>query len=463
MSKSALEALKLCGLLDKNGKACLVDKIPPIELQKKIDYYRDTRVRLAEKDATESIPTSQDMAGLVSSVSASNAVVPLLPSCLFYNRLYTNDPLISLARTPNDIAKAHNAYFGMNSDGLPDPERVANKLLYFEKLAPLIDLGCLCVLPLEELHSPPTDGLPIFYSEDWFRSDVPAHIHDFVHKNAIISEVAPGPDRKGFIVLNEAPKVPTRGICISFANDSAANASSFYLLFEQKVIRKIDEDHYEFSQRLDWDNPPDKAMFDAWVYQSINKTIIARLGCASREFSVAEQLRATYLTESDFESKVCGMSSSAELKPGQDVSAVNFLTANAPYLKLDDPLALARLRGEHGYLFERWQLSLLSVADELTGVTDDFDHRAKQLFEKEIRPQLDELNTALFKMAGGAAGASLLTAGTIGMALLSSATLPFAAVLGLGALAAGGRAVPSAAEYAAKRKGPAFIWSKITR
>lgn len=463
MSKSAIEALKICNLLDKNGQACSLEGISPIELQERINYYRDTRIQLAKKDMVNSIPSSRDMAGLVSSISASNAVNSLLPSFLFYNRLYTNDPLISLAKTPNKIAAAHNEYFGMETDSLPDPNRVANKLLYFEKLAPLIDIGSLNILPLEELHSPPSEGLPIFFSEDWFKSDVPEHIHDFVHKNAKISEVTPGPNRKGFLVLNDVPKKPTRGICVSFANDATVNSSAFYLLFEPKITGKIDGDLYEVEQSLDWDNPPDKSMFDAWVYQSINKTIIGRLESTGLELSVAEQLRASYLTESDFESQIFGMSSSSESSSGQDITAVNFLNANTPFLKLDDPLTLAKLKSENSHLFERWQLSLLSIADELTGVTDNFDQRAKQLFEKEVRPQLDELNTALYKMAGGVAGASLLTAGTIGMALLASSTLPFAAVLGLGALAVSGRAIPSTAEYAAIKKKPAFIWNKLIR
>lgn len=463
MSKLALEVLRETGLLDKNGKVPPLDHLDPLELQKKLDYYRDTRIRLAEKDVTESLPANRDLAALVSSVSATNAVIPLLPSCFVYNRLYTNDPLISLAQTQNDIARAHKQSLGFDPDGLPDARRVANKLLYFEKLAPLIELGCLCVLPLENLHSPPSDGLPIFYSEDWFRSEVPQHIHDFVHKNAIIKEMAPDPDGKGLLILNAPPKSPTRGISISFANDSAVTATSFYLLYETEIIEKIDDEHYRFAQRLDWENPPDKAMFDAWVYQSINKTIIARLESVAREISVAERLRAAYLTESEFESRICGMSSAAVLEQSQDINAVNFLNANAPYLKLNDPMVLAKLRRDHDKLFERWQLSLLAIADELAGTSNDFDLRAKQLFEKEVRPQLDELNSTLIKLAGGVAGASLLTAGTIGMALLSSATLPFAAVLGLGALAAGGRAVPSVAEYIAKRKGPVFIWNKLVQ
>lgn len=463
MSKSAIEALKITGLLDKNGKVASLEGIEPIELQKRIDYYRDTRTRLADKDATESIPGKRDLSALVSSVSASNAVIPLLPSCFVYNRLYTNDPLVRLARNPNAIAKAYNESLGFESDGIADPERVANKLLYFEKLAPLIELGCITVLPLDELHAPPIEGMPMFYSEDWFRSDVPAHIHDYIHQEAIVREMKPGPNGKGLLVLNDTPKTPTRGICVEFRNDYTVTGSSFYLLHEIEVLEQIDDEHIKLAQRLDWNKPPDKPMYDAWVYQSVNKTIIARIDSVARELGVAQQLGSSYLTESEFEATVCGMTSESEPRKDQSANAVNFLNANASFLKLNDPLILARLRTDHPGIFERWQLSLLSICDELNGVGDDFETRANQLFEKEVRPQLEELKGALIKLGGGIGGATLLTSGTIGMALLSNAALPFAAVLALGAAAAGGRAIPSIAEYASKRKGPSFIWNKLSK
>lgn len=463
MSKSALEALKISGLLDRNGKVPPIEKLEPAELQKQINYYRQTRIERSSSDATASVSTNRDLAALVSSVSAVNAVDSLLPSCFVYNRVYANDPLISLADTTSEIAKVHGQFLGMDTASLPDPHRVANKLHYFSKLAPLIERGFLTILPLEELHAAPKDGLPVFYSEDWFRSDVPAHIHDFVHQSASIFEVAPGPEGRGLLVFNHAPKEPTRGIVISFRRDEVVTKMPFYLLHTMQATRKIDDEHFEFVQRLDWDRPPAKEEFDAWVYQSINRTIIARLSSIGTELSLADQLGAAYLTESEFESKLCGLSNADDLKPGQGIDAVNFLNANTSFLNINDPLLLSMLKEKHHKLFERWQLSFLSITDELTEESGDFNLKAKQLFEKEVRPQLEELNAAILKMAGGVAGAALLTAGTIGMALLSNAALPFAAVLGLGALAAGGRSIPSVAEYAAKRKGPAFIWNKLLK
>jgi hypothetical protein len=229
------------------------------------------------------------------------------------------------------------------------------------------------------------------------------------------------------------------------------------------MVEKVGETHMRIAQKLDWDNPPSQSSFDAWVYQSVNRTIITRLRNVAREIGIASSLRSTYLTESQFESELCGLSFETPTGPDGRTTAVNFLNANAPYLRLDDPQTLAKLRSANPRIFERWQQSLLAAIHELNGYDGNFNDRAKQIFETEIQPQVDELNKALIKLSGGIGGATLLTAGTIGMALLSNAALPFATVLGLGALAAAGKAMPSVAEYVAARKGPAFVWKKVAK
>lgn len=466
MTISALEALRVTELLDHNDQVVDLSQFEPIDLQKKLDYYRDTRIRSVSKDAQESMSDTDDLAAVVSSGSARNETEALLPSCCFYNRLYANDPLIKHAGTKDDTTDAYNQAFGMGGTTGVDVDSVARSLKYFQELAPLIRIGALSILPVEELVSPtraPDEGLPIFYSEDWFRSEVPEHIHDFVHNQAIIGEVAPVPDGGGLFLFEHAPKSPCRGISVQFSNDGPKSCPPFYLLSEMRMVDKIGDTHIKIEQQLDWDKPPSQTSFDAWVYQSINRTIITRLRNVAREIGISSGLNATYLTESQFESELCGMSFDTPTNPDGRTTGVNFLTANAPYLRINNPKTLAKLRTDNPRLFERWQHSLLAAIQELNGYDGDFDARAKQIFETEIQPQIDELNEALIKLSGGIGGATLLTAGTIGMALISNATLPFAAVLGLGALAAAGRAMPSVAEYLTARKGPAFVWNRLTK
>ncbi len=462
MSIKALELLQLVGLLDKNDKVNDLSRFDTKRLQNVLEYYRNDRLRNTDQDATANQSSETDFSALISSVSAVNAAQPLLPSAFVYSHLYTGDPLFKLTNRPDQFREAHNSYLGMEATSVPDVRSVTNAVRYFQQLAPLIRSDVITVLPLDELHAPP-ESRPLLYSEDWFRSEVPEHLHDFVHRSAIIGEVSPGPDGKGLIMWDRTPQSPTRGISIAFTNDQPVVLDPFYLLFDQESAEHVDDTHIRFVEKLDWDDVPSKELFEAWVYQSVNQAILARLESVAREIRLAQRLGAYYLTESQFESELCGMTVGDVTRAEGRINAVNFLNANTPYLKIDSAETVARLRTDNPQLFERFQQSLLAVASQLNGGDDNFEDRAKQLFEVDIRPQINDLEAALMKVAGGVGGAALLTAGSVGMALLSSTALPFAAVLGLGALGITGGALPSVTEYLSKRGGPAFLWKKLIK
>lgn len=462
MSNRALELLQATGLLDKQLRVSDLSKFSLSNLQEILQYYRNDRLKHAEADAQAARAPAGQFSALISSLSARNAIEPLLPSCITYHRLLTNDPLVQLTDAPDTLNEVHRAAVGMEPAPLPALWQVKNALDYFEGLAPLIRDGIITVLPIDAIHAPPTYR-PMTYSEDWFRSAVPVHLHDFVHRSAIISEVTPGPDRKGLIVWDKPPQKPTRGISIAFAKDLPLPQESLYLLWDQRVTEQVDESHFKFAQTLDWDSPPTKELFDAWVYQSVNQAILARLSGISRELSVAERLGASYLTESDFEAELCGMSCGDVSALGSRVSAVNFLSANAPFLELDNPVLVAQLRSSNPILFERFQQSLLAVTNELSGNNENFEDRAKQLFESEIRPQLDELNAALIKVAAGIGGGVTLGGAAVAVAVLTGPALPLAALLGIGAATAVGEALPSIGEYLSQRPGPAYIWKQLAK
>lgn len=458
MSCEALDILRDLELLDKHDKVVNLSSIAPDELRRKLSTYRERR----ESSPFPKREEYSDLAVFVSSISATNTVHSLLPSCFVYNRVYAIDPLIDIARTPDQMTSAQMQYFGMKPTNSIDISNTENRLKYFELLAPLIRLGCIAILPLGSDHRAEGEPVPVFYSDDWFRSEVPEHLHDYVHRNAVIREMRPGPGGKGLEVLDRFPQNPTRGITVQFKKDDSVAGFSFYTLWKQKIIGKLDDTHYRFAQVVDWDNPPTETEFNAWVYQSVNKTIAARLSTISRDMRYAMALKSSYLTESEFEARMCAMSSDVQVMDDQKINSVNFLSANAPFLRLENPEILARFRRDNSKLFERWQQSLYAVSEELSGYSGNFEDKSKQLFEREIRPQVKEMHKALVTLTAQVGGAILVSAGAIGMAVLSAPALPFAAVLGLGAVKLAGDALPSVADYAANHKGPAYIWSKIT-
>lgn len=461
MSANAIEALKAAELLDKNLRVPNLSDITPSDLQKKLDYYWQARMAGPIPKAIQSKASPRQFSALISSISARNDVSSLLPSCLIYNQTYSNDPLMRLGRPTSEIQKVHNQHLGFGGERTANLNKVEKGLQYFEALAPLIQSGLVEILPLEEIHDQPKDGLPIYYSDDWFKSSIPSHIHDFVHQKAIVREMAPGPNGKGLLVYNDPPENPTRGIAIDFQNDAPQPQSNFYLLHEQEVLGQNEDETYSFRQWLDWQNPPEKSHFEAWIYQSINRAISSRLDRVSAEMTLASDLGASYLTESEFEAHLCGLSGQNTAPQSQDVHAVNFLEATIPQLKNINPSVIAFVRTKNPAMFERWQQSLLEIADQLSGTSEEFELKAKRLFAREVQPQLDEIDAAFRKAVGASTGGFFLAASAVGFAVASTATIPIAAFMGLGLLHTLGEAIPEIADWREKRRGPAFIWKKL--
>ena len=143
--------------------------------------------------------------------------------------------------------------------------------------------------------------------------------------------------------------------------------------------------------------------------------------------------------------------------------AVNFLRANAPVLNLGSAETIARVRTDNAELYKRFHRSLMAIVADLNGQDAGFEMKAQALFEREIQPQINELNAALKKAAASVGGAVLVSTSSVLMAVLGNATLPFGAVLALGAVSAAGRSLQTVAEYRSKQKSPAFLWKQITK
>lgn len=108
-------------------------------------------------------------------------------------------------------------------------------LSYFSSLVPMIEANLLTVLPLQLLHLPPEE-IPIYYSEDRFRSEIPDNNHDFIHRSANIKPVVLRRETGDFLVLRDEAIEPCRAIHISFTSDLSNYGVNLYLY--QQLRRK---------------------------------------------------------------------------------------------------------------------------------------------------------------------------------------------------------------------------------
>lgn len=459
MSKQTLESLRALSLLGKDNSVGDLERIPQRHLRELLNTYYESRVQNADKSVAALVDLKLQHAALVSSISATNAVIPLCAKLIVQEALVVNDPLLGFAAPEHAISIVENKNMEVEHDDFVDLVKLRNKLQYFSVLAPFIEAGFIHILPLELLHRAPKE-IPLYAPKNLFRELVPSGIVDFVRDSALVRPVKR--TTSGLIILNKQNIDRKRQVSITFKDDEACNHGAFYIFREIQNPMALPGNILEFNYESWNDKPLDQAKYDIWIEQSINKVIGNRLEGISKELRIAEAIGAPYLTESTFEANLLARSS--QPISSNSSNAINFLQANAHLLNLEDPKIIYRLLNEQADLLSRFRLSLSSVSDELTGLDDSaFEECSRRLFEKYIQPQIVEVNSAIGRLHSSAMKGLLQTGSALVMGLLTGAVLPAGALLTFVAAGVAAEALPNIGDFVRLRRQPQFIWHKLRK
>lgn len=459
MSKQVLDLLRAISFLEKDDSVPKLAAIPQDEIAKRLAYFYQSRKEGSKNELTKLFQAQLKNSALISGLSAANEVVPLCSKLLVCESVVVGDPLFDFAAPINEMSKVEQQGLGIRRRGLVGIAQLTETLSHYSALAPLIEAGFVHVIPLGLLHEAP-EQIPLNFPQNRYRELVPPDAVEFVRQSVIVRPLE-RTAQHGLVALNEPNTRLKRHVCITFRGDEAAKLCSFYHFREFNIHKVNEEDRtVEFSYEVWSDEPLEKKQYDIWIEQSINQTIGARLEAISKEMRLADALNAPYLTESTFEAEL--LSRSGQTTNGNATGAINFLAANQHLLNLEDPTLIFQIRAEQSALLERFRHSLGAISEELKGLdSDEFNRRAQQLFEKEVQPQINEVNVAILKVQGSAEKGLLLTAGALTLALLSGVYLSFGAILVLAAAGVAGEALPSIGHYQHLRKQPQFIWHKL--
>lgn len=459
MSKQALEILRTLSLLDRNNSVANLEQLPQGYLLELLNAYYESRITRTVEEVTSLVDLQPRHAALASSLSSANAVIPLCTKLLIQETLIVDDPLLGIATPAHAFSKVENQAMGIEQADSVDLIQVRNKLQYFSILAPFIEAGFLHILPLGALHEAPKE-IPFFAPKNLFRELVPPDTVDFVRSSAIVRPVERTPN--GLIILSQPNTDRKRQVSITFKDDDASNHGAFYMFREIQKQTARPGGLLEFSYEPWNDKPLDQAKYDIWIEQSINKVIGNRLEGISKEMQIAAAIGAPYLTESTFEANLLARTGQPITSRGS--TAVNFLQANSHLLNLEDPTAIYRLCTDQAELLNRFRLSLSTVSEELSGVdARDFEERAQRLFEREVQPQIAEVNSAIGRIHSAAAKGLLQTGSALVLGLLTGSALPVAALLSLAASGVISEALPAIGDFQRLRKQPQFIWHKLRK
>jgi hypothetical protein len=397
----------------------------------------------------------------MTSTSFKNDLDTLLPSALVYEKVFADDPLLHESDRTNIVSHENGSV--MEAAKALDREAIGTNISYLLELAPLISNGIVSVLPISRQHVA-DKRIPILFSEDNFDSDIPPHIRSFVYESARISEVVRSDI--GLLILPTGPEKPVRTIAVHFDQDHFTRPGKVFFLSQVTPTGHADGKIF-VEQDFDPSIPISQTEFETWLRNATNTAVLARLEDASFEMGVADLLNAVYLTDSGFEAKLFALSSATNLPVDSRATATNFLNANAGFLDISSAAQIANVRTGNPVLFEKFQASLLHVASELTGLDEGFEDKARQIFVKEIEPQVQAVNTQLSKARINSVASALVATSAFSLALLKLPDLPLAVALAAHAAAAlaGGVAgtLPGLGERQLSKRTPAYIWAQIAK
>ena len=372
------------------------------------------------------------MSALFSTSSADISQSKLLSSALVYDSIIIDDPLVSSSATISY-------------------EKLKKGLGLFSWAFEMVRAGYIKIIPISYFNRPSND-IPWFDSEDAFRSSIPEKIHDFIHENAILKSVVQD-DKGQMLVLAEGAEVSRRkALNVSFKNDYWTSGVSLYLF---KTLE---------NGKITWDKDGflDKERFDYWAYQTINQAMRCRLIDIYNESHLASVTGHTYVTESPFESQFMAMSGDFSCSTGS-ISA-KFLKANDSFIYIDSPRTILELRDKHASAFERFNYSLQSVTEELYGIEPGrFEEKAKNLFHKEILPQVDEIRDNVNSISSSGIKGVLGSFVGLSLAIVTGSSLPLIPALMNSVLAGLTEAFPAVSQQQRLKNRPAYIWHRVTK
>lgn len=459
MSKAALRLIRAIKFLDGQYQVGPIDTWPEAQLKERIAYYYRERKSDVNIEAGELSEAKLQRSTLRSSISAPNTVEAICPALLVHDVTVIDDPLFDFCIPTTAHTLAEKRAMGMNDSTAVNRVKLREILTDWGRFAPVVDSGFLQILPIALLHIPPAQ-LQLNFPHDRYRELVPESAVELVWRSVIVRPMEKSD--QGLLILPEPNVNRTPHVAISFKDDEATKDISFYHYREITLRDQGPDCMVPFSFEAWSDAPMDSALYNAWIEQATNQTVGFRLQAIAKEMQLADRFGIPYSTQSKFEAELLARSGVADAPVSS--TAVNFLQANRDLLNLDDPLAVLRLRTDNAQLLERFRISLGYLSSELRDLDEgQFAERSRQVFEREIKPQVQEVNAAISKIYQSGVKGFLQTGSALLLAVLTGPSVPVATLLGLAAMGIVGEALPAIGGYRQKRRGPEFIWHKLVK
>lgn len=346
----------------------------------------------------------------------------LKQSALYFDQFIIYDPLFQLTNYPSEATNVMSQYLGYQQNKL-DRKKLASTAKLLKSITPMIAADFVKMMPLSKAFEPPKE-IPLTIPVNYYSDDLPKEIINYCRERAIVKSMKKVD--KGWQLLDKQDYTP--GIHITF--DGLDKNHGFIYNFLLQEFKKTDKPNiFETSMTLA-DYPLEKKTWDIWVFQSINRSALTVVDKILFENIIANQLKATYLTNNDFTSELLTKNLSVK-DTVETASATQFLNIQLPFIDKIDIEKLMTIRTYEADVFTNFRKELERQFRELRSLTDlkDIKIAEENIIHEISDVQVLKINQKFESLKRkGIIDASLLLGGllgsiqTAGWSLLASAT-----------------------------------------
>ena len=286
----------------------------------------------------------------------------LKQSALYFDQFVIYDPLFKFSHQKNAATDVVSQYLRFEQNKGIDRVELSNTVRLLKSITPMIAADYVKILPLSYAFEPPKE-LPINLPVNYYADALPKELMEYCHSQVIVKSMKQ--DKKGWLIQDNADYTP--GIFITF-KDIESNRGNIYNYFLQEYIKTGKPNVFKVKMTLA-DYPMNKDVWDAWVFQSKNSAAKAVVDKIYYENLVANDLKATYLTDNSFTANLLTHNLNAK-ETIEIASATQFLNIKLPFLDNVNIDKLMTIRTYEAEIFTNFRIELERQFRELRTIKD---------------------------------------------------------------------------------------------
>ena len=415
MSNFIYDFLTESFLFDQYSIDTHFSKFADAEIEKMLASYREFVLNNLE---TVSAEVASDKDDLSIQTESFNTFLPpenlLKQLSLYMDKVLINDPLFELTRIESEQSQVFSQYLGMKDTGI-DREKLIRAIDYMKVATPMVAAQFAKFIPMSYIHELPSKT-PIYYSENYFADVLPKDLLGWFRKYAQVRPLHKG--NNYWYSTNENLSEPCRSIVIEFEGHSSPGP--IYFLFDTEVVFHNDSTREaQFGQWLP-DEPPEQSMFEAWVFQSINRAAERFYKSLISELKISISFGSIYLTTSPFTSKLLNLNLASKHHFETDIANL-VLDLEIPIVKEASAQALMRVRQDE-IVFNNFRTELARQLKKLRLIQDHvtLKKELENVSHEITGVQLNQINNKLNNIKKAVFGDSVILLASLATTIITS-------------------------------------------